>query len=227
MDTTTEALVKSKDSLDKLENARKASGLILKLLETAEVKRDNAFFDRAEKIFNGHYFQLKHMRLKRALNRSEIQKIFADKSILKKTVSVYREVHEAAATGIALISRTVAYCEIFYSLKVMFRVDPKSLGKDTLTQAQDKLFSDYKKMQALAGVLKNVASYAPPIVKDYMNFVLDFFIAAEAPIKMVRDYAQKIIKELNKIKNDNFGNNPAAKIISDTIKGSPEESVFR
>jgi hypothetical protein len=170
---------------------------------------------------------LKDIHLKRALSRSEIKKILDDKSLFKKTVAAYREVHKAAATGIAIFSEMVKYCEIFYSLKVMFRVNPKLLGDTKLTEVQKELLSGYKQMQAFVGILKNVAGYAPPFVKDYMTFVLDVFIAAEGAIKMVANYAQRIVQEINNIKSDNFGNNPAAKIISDTIKGSPEESVFR
>ena len=114
---------------------------------------------------------------------------------LKKTIYVYKQVHRGLEKGIKCVSKTVEYCEVFYSLKVMFGTSPKSLSKNQLIRAQDELFNDYKKMQAFTGILKSVAGHAPPIIRDYMTFALDVFIMAEGPIKLVRDYAQNIIKE--------------------------------
>jgi hypothetical protein len=195
VDVSAELLNKTKDSLWYLEKTKDISEKIIALLETVDNKRDKYFYDKAEEIFNSHYFKLQHVRLKRALSQTEIKKIFDDDSLLKKTIYVYKQAHSGLEKGIKCVSRTVEYCEAFYSLKVMFGTSPKSLSKNQLIRAQDELFNDYKKMQALTGILKSVASHAPPIIRDYMTFALDVFIMAEGPVKMVMKYAQKIMKE--------------------------------
>jgi len=179
---TAHDLKKQKEILDDLKTTEKISKIVVKLLETSDVKRDEYFYRYAEDIFNKHYVKLKHTKLKRALSSSEIKKIFDDKSVLKKTITVYKGIHRTLGDATKCASRAIKTYELFHSLKVAATRNIETGNQDKLTENREQLLRDYNKMRVLTTALKSIASKAPFLIGDYMNLVLDVFNNAEGAI---------------------------------------------
>lgn len=189
---TAHDLKKQKEILEDLKTTEKISKIVVKLLETSDIKRDEHFYRYAEDIFNKHYVKLKHTRLKRALSSSEIKKIFDDKSVLKKTITVYKGIHKTLGDAVKCASRATKTFELFYALKAATSINPEDENQDKLTRDRNQLLKDYQKMRVLTTALKSIASKAPFLIGDYMNLVLDVFNNAEGAIMIFKNYAEKL-----------------------------------
>ena len=201
---TANHIKEGKETLDDLESLNDKTEKFIKLLKKLNGKVDEEIFVEAEQIFKKHFFELKHSKIKRALSETEIRQLLREKNGLNKIIIELEAVQKHLKEALKYAKKIYNYYDLYQKVKIMTSQNKVSKNKDRLIQAQENLLADYKKMQALASVLKSVADKAPPFIKDYMNLTLDVFIKAEGAIKFFMKYGQKIIKSKD---FKNLGNN--------------------
>jgi hypothetical protein len=213
---TAESIKQGKETLDDLENIKKKTDFLIEILEKLDGNDDEKVFRDAEKIFKNHYFKLKHSNIKRALSETHIRRLLRERNGVTKIIASLKSTQKAIGKSIGYAKRINNYFDLYHNVKVMTSKNRVSKNKNRLIREQEELFADYKKMQALASVLKSVADKAPPFIKDYMSLTLDVFIKAEGAVKFFMNYGQKIIKSkdfknmrenMQIIQNSNFNKN--------------------
>jgi hypothetical protein len=191
---TAESIKQGKETLDDLENIKKKTDIVIKILEKLDKNSDEKVFREAENIFKNHYFTLKHSKIKRALSEAHLRRLLRERNGVTKIIASLKSTQKIIGKSIGYAKRINNYFDLYHKAKIMISKNRVSKDKNLLIQEQENLFADYKKMQALASVLKSVADKAPPFIKDYMSLTLDVFIKAEGAVKFFMNYGQKIIK---------------------------------
>ena len=162
---------------------RKKTDYLIEILEKLDQSNDEKIFQQAEKIFKNHYFKLKHSKIKRALSETHIRRLLKERNGVTKIIASLKSTQKVIGASIGYAKRINNYFDLYHKVKVMTSKNRVSKDKNRLIQKQENLLADYKKMQALASVLKSVTDKAPPFIKDYMSLTLDVFIKAEGAVK--------------------------------------------
>jgi hypothetical protein len=142
---TAESIKQGKETLDDLENIKKKTDIVIKILEKLDKNSDEKVFREAENIFKNHYFTLKHSKIKRALSEAHLRRLLRERNGVTKIIASLKSTQKIIGKSIGYAKRINNYFDLYHKAKIMISKNRVSKDKNLLIQEQENLFADYKK----------------------------------------------------------------------------------
>ena len=203
---------KGGDVLEKLEKFGEVCEweyLTKKVLDEVARQINARDYVKAEKIFKEQFLKIRYCQIKGALSVGEIKAILNNKD---KFMAFYRRFDVTVAVmkqewkKIKAVGKIWRYYEqaqiLLKSQSQKVPVSDYSHPSNPFAEAarEHREFMDAKKkMEALIGLCSEVLTLAPTGMKEYIQYNLDAFRAADAAMGIIDQYAQKIEEKLVEI----------------------------
>ena len=170
---------------------------IAPILKDIAVERHNGNMEKAENLFKVVYIKFENSAsIKRALNVSEIQEVLGKKDFLEKFTKKMVLAESILDKANKYIEKGTTLCNIASSLYGLYVGHTyRHVYKEQVSKAAElrmQMYHGQEQMMHVVSIAKELSKFAPPGIKEYLDYNLSTFEACGKVFDMVNKYAKKI-----------------------------------
>ena len=188
---------KFRKDFEKVGGVYKAWKEVLPILKDVAVEHHNKHMDQAEKLYEKVYLKIRDTTsIKGALSKSEIKAVLKQKDHIGNFASRMVQAEKILGRANDYINKGTKLCNIATGLYAMYVGHTYRITyKDNLSKAariREEVRYGQQQMMHVTQITAEVASFAPPGIKEYLEFNMKAFQACGKAFDRVYKYAKKI-----------------------------------